>query len=119
MMISKFEKSELSIHLADKMDNIDRTWKWFTKGFLRKPLGICFSKIQDWPDRVNGKVIIVIRISCKLAYYLVIAMVAYFTTRDGGDYFAESDLSNMETHYEPSFHYKLIWALVVFLVLSM
>ena len=122
-MIAKFEKSGLSIRLADKMDNMDRTWRWFINPFFR----MCNRKVIDlfgvWND-VNetypdDKVRIVVRISCKVVYYLVIAMVAYITTRDQGDYFAESDLSNMETHYEPSFHYKLIWALVVFLVLSM
>ena len=83
----------------------------------------------DWyrhKDRENefllyatGKFRIVMRISCKVVYYLVIAMVAYITTRDQGDFFAESDLSNMETHVTPSFRYKLVWAFVVFGVLVM
>ena len=30
MMIAKFEKSELSIRLADKMDKMDRTWALFS-----------------------------------------------------------------------------------------
>ena len=122
-MIAKFEKSELSIRLADKMDNMDRTWRWFINPFFR----MCNRKVIDlfgvWND-VNetypdDKVRIVVRISCKVVYYLVIAMVAYITTRDQGDYFAESDLSNMETHVTPSFRYKLVWAFVVFGVLVM
>ena len=67
----------------------------------------------------TGKFRMVMRISCKVVYYLVIAMVAYITTRDQGDFFAESDLSNMETHVTPSFQYKLVWAFIVFLFLSM
>ena len=154
MIITKFEKSELSIHLADKMDNMDRTWKWFINPFFE----MCNRKVLDlfgfwnevdetYPDStgeyqlawkirgynwyrhkerkdeflkyVDGKVGIVVRISCKVLYYLVIAMVAYFTTRDQGDYFAEWDLSNMETHVTPSFRYKLVWAFVVFGILIM
>ena len=154
MMIMKLEKSELSIRLADKMDNMDRTWRWFINPFFR----MCNSKVKDlfgfWNDvnetnpdsmeeyqlaaeirgydwyrhkdrkdeflmHATGKVRMVMRISCKVVYYLVIAMVAYITTRDQGDYFAESDLSNMETHVTPSFHYKLANAFVVFLFLSM
>ena len=114
-MVAKLEKSELSIRLANKMDNMDRTWKWFSNPFYR----MWIQKARAWPERVNGKVRVVIRISYRVVYYLFIATVAYITTRDGGDYFAESDLSNMETHVTPSFRYKLIWALIVFLVMSM
>ena len=114
-MIAKFKKSEVSIRAADKIDNMDRTWKWLTNLILR----ICIRKAIELSEHVNGKVRIVMRISFKVVYYLVIATVAYITTRDGGDYFAESDLSNMETHVTPSFRYKLIWALIVFLVMSM
>jgi len=153
-MIAKLEKSELSIRLANKMDNMDRTWKWFINPFFR----MCNTKVIDfigfgndvnetYPDSmeeyqlaaeirgydwyrhkdrkdeflvyVNGKVRSVMRISCKVVYYLVIAIVAYITTRDQGDYFSESDLSNMETHVTPSFRYKLVWAFIVFGVLAM
>ena len=153
-MISKLEKSELSIRLANRMDNMDRTWRWFINLLFR----MCNRKVKDlfgfwndvnetYPDSmgeyqlaaeirgynwyrhkdrkdeflmyVNGKIRIMIRISCKVVYYLVIAMVAYLTTRDQGDYYAESDLSNMETHVTPSFRYKLVWAFVVFGVLVM
>ena len=114
-MIAKLEKSELSIRLADKMDNLDRTWKWFTDLLLR----MCIRKAIELSGRVTLQVRIVLRISCKVVYYLVIASVAYITTRDQGDYYAESDLSNMETHVTPSFRYKLVWAFVVFGVLIM
>ena len=117
-MIGKLEKLETCIRLADKMDNMDRTWRWFINPFFR----MCKSKVKDFLEFVNhenSKVRIVIRVSRKVVYYLVIAMVAYITTRDQGDYYAESDLSSHETHVTPSFHYKLANAFVVFLFLSM
>ena len=114
-MIEKFEKSELSIHLADKMDNMDRTWEWFTNLLLR----MLIRKVIDLSERVNGPVKFVIRISCKVLYYLVIATIAYITTRDQGDYYAESDLATTETHVEPPFYYKIVWTYIVFFVLLM
>ena len=114
-MIAKFKKSEVSIRAADKMDNMDRTWKWLTNLVLR----ICIRKAIELSEHVNGKVRIVMRISCKVVYYLVIASVAYITTRDQGDYYAESDLSNMETHAQPAFYYKFLWFIIVFFVLLM
>ena len=112
-MKSKLEKSELSIHLADKMDNMDRTWKWFTNLLLR----MFIRKVIDLSERVNENGKFVIRISCKVLYYLVIATIAYITTRDQGDYYAESNL--LETHAEPAFHYKFEWFILVFFVLLM
>ena len=115
MMIAKFEKSKLSIRLAHKMDKMDRTWNWFTNILLR----MFRRKVIDLSGRVDGKIRMMMKISCKVVYHLVIAIVAYITTRDQGDYFAESDLSNHETHEEQPFYFKLIWTLIVFLVLSM
>ena len=114
-MITKFERSELSIRIADKMDKMDRTWKWFTNLLLKMSI----RKVIDLSERVNGPVRFVIRISCKVVYYLVIATIAYITTRDQGDYYAESDLATMETHAEPAFYYKFEWFLLVFFVLLM
>ena len=34
-MIGKLEKLETCIRLADKMDNMDRTWRWFINPFFR------------------------------------------------------------------------------------
>ena len=117
-MIAKLERLETCIRFADKMDNMDRTWKWFIHPFCK----MCNRKVIDLLEFVNGKKSkfrIVIRVSCKVVYHLVIATVAYITTRDQGDFYAESDLSNMETHVTPSFQYKLVWAFIVFLFLSM
>ena len=114
-MIGKLEKSELSIRLADKMDKMDRTWKWFTNLLLR----MIIRKVIDLSERVNGPVRFVIRISCKVVYYLVIATIAYITTRDQGDYYAESDLATIDTHAETPFNYKFVWFIIVFFVLLM
>ena len=65
MMIDEFEKSELSIRLADKMDKMDRTWKWLRNLLFR----MFVRKVRDLPDRVNGEVRIVMRISCNFVYY--------------------------------------------------
>ena len=89
ILIAKFKKSEVSIRAANKMDNMDRTWKWLTNLIIR----ICIRKAIELSEHVNGKVRIVMRISFKVVYYLVIASVAYITTRDQGDFQAESDLS--------------------------
>ena len=117
-MIGKLEKLETCIRLADKMDNMDRTWRWFINPFFR----MCNSKVKDLLEFVNhenSKVRIVIRVSRKVVYYLVIAMVAYITTRDQGDYYAESDWSNIETHVAPAYYYKWVWFTIVFLVMLM
>ena len=110
-MIGKLEKWETCIRLADKMDNMDRTWRWFINPFFR----MCSRKVLDlfgfwndvnetYPDSMGeyqlaaeirgydwyrhkdrkdefllyatGKFRIVMRISCKVVYYLVIALVA-------------------------------------------
>ena len=113
--MAKLEKSELSIHLANEMDKMDRTWNWFIDPFFRK----CLQIFLDLSGPGREKVRIMIRLTCKGIYYLAIATVAYITTRDQGDYYAESDLSSHETHVTPSFHYKLANAFVVFLFLSM
>ena len=113
MMIVKFEKSELSIRLADKMDEMDRTWEWFQNLFLR----ICIGKVMDLSGRVNEKGRFLIRISCKVLYYLLIAIVAYITTREGGDFYAPSNMVDTEIlDIDPPFNYKIHWAIIVFLI---
>ena len=105
--------------VKDKHCSILLTWKWFTKGFLKMPHRQSILEVQDWLKLVNEKVRILVKIFCYFVYYLVIASIAYTTTRDQGDYFAESDLSNMETHAQPAFYYKWVWFVIVFFVLLM
>ena len=74
-------------------------------------------EVRDWLKLVNGKVRIVVKIFCYFVYYLVIASIAYTTTRDQGDYYAETDLSNMETHAQLAFYHKWVWFKIVFFVI--
>ena len=94
------------------MDKMDGTWERFKNPFLR----ICIGKIIYLSERVNGKVRIVLRISCKFVYYLVIAILAYILTREGGDYYAEFSL--LDTEMDPPFGYRLAWAFLVFLIFN-
>ena len=78
-MIAKFEKSELSIRLADKMDKMDRTWELFTDHLIRNFI----RKVRSLSGLVtNGKVRSVIRIFCNILYYQAILLSAFFLTRD-------------------------------------
>ena len=79
MMIAKFEKSELSIRLADRMDKMDRTWELFTDHFIR----IFISKVRYLSGLAkNDRVRYAVRIFCKILYYQVILLSAFFLTRD-------------------------------------
>ena len=79
MLITKLEKSELSIHLADKMDKMDRNWEWLKNSFIR----IFIRKVRYLSGRVtNGKVRFVIRMSRRFLYHLVILISAFLLTRD-------------------------------------
>ena len=79
MTITKFEKSELSIRLAEKMDKMDRAWEWFTKSFIR----IFIGKVKDLPGWVENETVrFWLRIACRFLYYLVILISAYLLCRD-------------------------------------
>ena len=79
MMIAKFEKSELRIHLADTMDKMDRTWDWFTNSFM----DICIRKVRDLAGRLENEIYIFwLRMFRKFLYYVVIIVLAFFLTRD-------------------------------------
>ena len=79
MTITKFEKSELSIRLAEKMDKMDRAWEWFTKSFIR----ICIVKVLDLAGWVENETVrFWLRIACRFLYYLVILVSAYLLCRD-------------------------------------
>ena len=79
LMITKLEKSELSICLANKMDKMNRTWEWFTNCLIR----ICVKKIRDLSVLVTNETVrFVIGISCRILYYQVILLSAFLLTRD-------------------------------------
>ena len=96
-MIAKFEKSELSIRLAGKMDNMDRTWEWFTSSIIRN-----FSrKVRYLSGLVtNDRVRFLIRIFCNILYYQVIFLSAFLLTRDDLSHNWRIDWrdTNMEVH---------------------
>ena len=95
------------------MDEMDRTWELFKNRFRL----ICIGKVLDLSGRVNETGRFLIRISCKVVYYLVIAIVAYITTREGGDYYALYNMVNTEIlDIDPPFNYKIHWAIIVFLI---
>ena len=79
MMITKFEKSELSIHLADTMDKMDRTWDWFTNSFM----DICIRKVRYLSGRLENEIYrFWLRMFRKFLYYVVVIVIAFFLTRD-------------------------------------
>ena len=115
MMITKFEKSELSISLADRMNKMDRNWEWFTDSFVR----ICIEKVVYLSGRVtNWKVRFVIRMLRRILYYLVILISAFLLTRDDltHDWLLELDWrdTNMDVN---EFSKHMMEYIVLFLIL--
>ena len=99
MLITKFEKLELSIRLVDRMDRIDRIWEWFTNNIIR----IFVQKVRYLSGRVtNENVRFVIRMSRRVLYYSVIVLSAFLLTRDDltHDWLLELDWrdTNMEVN---------------------
>ena len=89
---------------------MDRTWELYKNRFLR----ICIRNVIDLSGRVNGKIRFVFRISLKVFYYMVIAILAYILTRETGDYYAEESI--LDTEIDPPFNYKFHFAIIVFLI---
>ena len=115
MLITKFEKSELSIRLADRMDRMDRTWEWFTNSLIN----IFVRKVRYLSGRVtNGKVRFVIRMSRRILYYFVILTSAFLLTRDDltHDWLLSLDWrdTNMEVN---EFSKHLMEYIVLFLIM--
>ena len=79
-MIAKFEKSELSIRLADKMDKLDRTWELITKSLIRN--SVRNVRIFLSGRFRNEKVRFMFSVARRLFYYLVILVSAFLLTRD-------------------------------------
>ena len=116
MMITKFEKSELSIHLADKMDKIDRTWEFFWKSFIR----ICIRKVRYLSGlAANEKLRFAIRMFCRFVYYMMILIFAFLLTRDDltHDWVVEHFNTNMKVpEYTKHYQAYLTLFLIVLLV---
>ena len=127
MMIEEFEKSELSIHLADMMDKMERTWEWLSirniniKANLHSVMRSLITEVEDLLERVNNAhflVEILVKVLCKVFYALIVGIVAYFLTRDTGDYYAEFDmLPYDQSNMPPPIYYKWAQFLIVWGVL--
>ena len=127
LKIEEFEKSELSIRLADKMDKMERTWEWLSirnfniKPYLSGVMLYLIWKMEDLVERVNNAhflVEILVKVLCKVFYALIVGIVAYFLTRDTGDYYAEFDmLPYVQSNMPPPIYYKWAQFLIVWGVL--
>ena len=126
-MIEEFEKSELSIRLADKMDKMERTWEWLSirniniKSYLKCVMQFLIEKVEDLLERVNNAHFFVgflVKVLCKVFYALIVGIVAYFLTRETGDYYAEFDmLPYVQSNMPPPIYYKWAQFLIVWGVL--
>ena len=120
-MIEEFEKSELSIRLADMMDKMERTWEWLSirnmPRFLIRVKGL-FKKVKEMSRHLTDQQRVLIQYNVKLAYYLVIAIIAYASTMEQTDYYMEENkLDYPDLYVSFIYHLRLIWAIMVFLVL--
>ena len=74
MMMTKFEKSDLCLRLADKMDRMERS----RERFLNSLIMILFTKARN----MSRERIAITKFVVSLVYYLVIAITAFLLTRD-------------------------------------
>ena len=115
MIITKCEKSELSIRLADKMDKMDRTWELVMNSIIK----IFIQKVRYLSGRVTNEFVrFVIRMSRRFLYYFVILISAFLLTRDDltHDWLLELDWrdTNMEVN---EFSKHLMEYIVLFLIM--
>ena len=97
MIITKCEKSELSIRLADKMDKMDRTWELVMNSIIK----IFIQKVRYLSGRVTNEFVrFVIRMSRRFLYYFVILISAFLLTRDDltHDWVVDHFNTNMEVN---------------------
>ena len=124
-MIAKIEKSELSIRLADKMYKMERTWEWLTiRNFnitIISFTSFVFHKVEDLLERVNNAHCLVgflVLVLYKVFYALIVGIVAYFLTRETGDYYAEFDmLPYVQSNMPPPIYNKWAQFLIVWGIL--
>ena len=77
--VAKLEKSELSIRLAEKMDDMDRAWEWFTNRLIR----IFIEKVRYLSGRVENEMVrFHLRMAYKFLYYLALLIPCWLLTRD-------------------------------------
>ena len=73
-MITKFEKSDLCLRLAEKMDRMDRSRERFLKSLIM----ILVTKARN----MSRERIAVAKSLLSLVYYLVLALTSFLLTRD-------------------------------------
>ena len=113
MIITKCEKSELSIRLADKMDKMDRTWELVMNSIIK----IFIQKVRYLSGRVTNEFVrFVIRMSRRVLYYFVILISAFLLTRDDltHDWVVDHFNTNMEVN---EFSKHLMEYIVLFLIM--
>ena len=101
MMITKFEKSDLCLRLADKMDRMDRSRERF--------IMILITKARN----MSGERIAITKTVLSLVYYLVIAMAAFLLTRDNP---SEEEIAWQTGMEVPEYKKHMLQAFTVFLI---
>ena len=101
MMMTKFEKSDLCLRLADKMDRMDRSRERFIMILITKARNMSQDSIA------------LTKCLLSLVYYLVIALAAFLLTRDNP---SEEEIA-WETGMEVPWYKKhILEAFTVFLI---
>ena len=98
MMLTKFEKSDLCLRLADKMDRMDRSRERFIMILITKARNMSQERIA------------ITKYLASLVYYLVLAVTAFLLTRD--------DSSKIDWPIDmevPEYKKRMLEALTVFL----
>ena len=99
MMMTKFEKSDLCLRLADKMDRMDRSRERFIMILITKARNMSRERIAITKSVLS------------LGYYLVLAVTAFLLTRD--------DSSKVDWPIDmevPEYKKHMLEALTVFLI---
>ena len=101
------------------MDMIERTWLSIRNinPYLNCANKILRKKAENLLERFNNAHFLV-RILYKVFYALIVGIVAYFLTRETGDYYAEFDMLPYDkSNMPPPIYYKWAQFLIVWGVL--
>ena len=121
MMLKRLGNSELSIHLADKIDEMDRSWEWFTNSFRN----ICLRKVRYLAGRVENEIYrFWLRMFRKFVYYVVVLVLAFLLTRDDltqvsdltEDWLVELDTNMKVPEYSKHFQAYMSLFLIVIII---
>ena len=113
-MSTKLEKSELSIRLADKMDNMDRSWEWFTNSFRN----ICIRKVRYLAGRTENEIYRFWLRMFRFVYYLLVLVLAFLLTRDDltHDWMVELDTNMKVPEYSKHVQAYMSLFLIVIII---